>query len=93
LSSVGEKREAAALRATYSAGGARASAERLISPLAEPHSAGRLCEAVALVIGNADYLVGALQNPINDVTAVAETLERQPKLDFAGAGIRHFRKP
>ena len=27
---------------------------------------------VALVIGNADYKVGPLQNPVNDATAVAE---------------------
>jgi uncharacterized caspase-like protein len=36
---------------------------------------------VALVIGNADYKVGALQNPVNDARAVAEALERRLKFD------------
>jgi hypothetical protein len=35
---------------------------------------------VALVIGNAAYKIGPLQNPVNDATAVAEALER--KLGF-----------
>ena len=36
---------------------------------------------VALVIGNADYKIGPLQNPGNDATAVAELLEKQLKFE------------
>ena len=36
---------------------------------------------MALVIGNAEYKVGPLQNPVNDAAAVAEALERQLKFD------------
>jgi hypothetical protein len=36
---------------------------------------------VALVIGNADYKVGPLQNPVNDATAVAAVFEKQLKFD------------
>src|SRR5262245_16843589 len=35
---------------------------------------------VALVIGNADYKIGRLQNPVSDATAVAEAFEK--KLGF-----------
>src|SRR5262245_28785743 len=40
----------------------------MLDPMAGPAEARR----VALVIGNADYKVGPLQNPVNDATAVAE---------------------
>jgi uncharacterized caspase-like protein len=36
---------------------------------------------VALVIGNADYKIGRLANPVNDAEAVAQVLEKQLKLD------------
>ena len=36
---------------------------------------------VALVIGNADYKIGPLQNPVNDASAVAEVFEKQLKFD------------
>ena len=36
---------------------------------------------VALVIGNADYKVGPLQNPVNDATAVADTFEKRLGFD------------
>jgi len=36
---------------------------------------------VALVIGNADYKVGPLQNPVNDAAAVAEAFEKRLKFD------------
>jgi formylglycine-generating enzyme required for sulfatase activity len=36
---------------------------------------------VALVIGNADYKIGRLANPLNDAEAVAEALEKQLKFD------------
>ena len=35
---------------------------------------------VALVIGNADYRIGRLANPVNDAEAVADVLEKQLKL-------------
>jgi uncharacterized caspase-like protein len=50
---------------------------------------------VALVIGNAGYKIGPLQNPVGDATAVAEALEKQLKfdkvilkLDLAAEGFR-----
>src|SRR5262249_26849746 len=36
---------------------------------------------VALVIGNSSYKIGALQNPVNDATAVAEVFERTLRFD------------
>lgn len=36
---------------------------------------------IALVIGNADYKVGPLANPLNDAAAVAEAFEKQLKFD------------
>jgi hypothetical protein len=38
------------------------------------HPSPAEAKRVALVIGNADYGVGPLQNPVNDATSVAETL-------------------
>ena len=57
---------------------------------ADPADARR----VALIIGNADYKIGPLQNPINDATAVAEVFR---KLGFdkvllkPNLGIEQFR--
>jgi formylglycine-generating enzyme required for sulfatase activity/uncharacterized caspase-like protein len=36
---------------------------------------------VALVIGNAEYRIGLLPNPVNDAAAVADAFERQLKFD------------
>ena len=36
---------------------------------------------VALVIGNAEYRIGPLANPVHDAAAVAEALEKQLKFD------------
>src|SRR5262249_9145243 len=36
---------------------------------------------VALVIGNADYKLGPLQNPVTDAEAMAKTLEKELKFD------------
>ena len=36
---------------------------------------------VALVIGNAEYKIGPLANPLNDAAAVAEAFEKQLKFD------------
>src|SRR5262245_15585664 len=36
---------------------------------------------VALVIGNAEYKIGRLTNPVSDAAAVADTLEKQLKFD------------
>ena len=36
---------------------------------------------VALVIGNAEYKIGRLANPVNDAAAVAEALEKQLKFE------------
>jgi hypothetical protein len=36
---------------------------------------------VALVIGNAEYRIGRLANPVNDAAAVAEALEKRLKFD------------
>jgi hypothetical protein len=36
---------------------------------------------VALVIGNSDYRIGRLANPVNDATAAAETFEKRLKFD------------
>jgi surface antigen len=36
---------------------------------------------VALVVGNADYKIGPLQNPVNDAAAVAGTLEQQLRFE------------
>jgi formylglycine-generating enzyme required for sulfatase activity len=48
---------------------------------AEAQLETKLGRRVALVIGNADYKVGPLGNPVNDAEAVAEVLERQLKFD------------
>ena len=50
-------------------------------PAAPPAATAVLGRRVALVIGNAGYKVGPLQNPGNDATAVAEALEKQLKFD------------
>jgi hypothetical protein len=36
---------------------------------------------VALVIGNADYRIGRLQNTVNDADAMAEVLDKQLRFD------------
>lgn len=36
---------------------------------------------VALIIGNADYKVGPLQNPVNDATAIADAFENKLRFD------------
>jgi uncharacterized protein YecT (DUF1311 family) len=36
---------------------------------------------VALIVGNADYKVGPLQNPVNDATAIADALRNKLRFD------------
>jgi Caspase domain len=50
----------------------------LIGALGAPPAEAR---RVALVIGNAEYKVGPLANPVNDARAIAEAFERQLKFD------------
>ncbi len=45
------------------------------------HATPAEARRVALVIGNADYRIGALQNPVNDAAAVAEAFARQLQFD------------
>jgi Caspase domain len=45
---------------------------------ADPASAEK---RVALVIGNADYKIGPLANPVNDATAVGEAFEKALRFD------------
>jgi formylglycine-generating enzyme required for sulfatase activity/uncharacterized caspase-like protein len=47
------------------------------------HASAAPAEArrVALVIGNAEYRIGPLANPVNDAAAFADALERQLKFD------------
>jgi hypothetical protein len=47
----------------------------------EPIAPLALGKRVALVIGNAAYQIGPLQNPINDAEAVAKTLQTELKFD------------
>jgi hypothetical protein len=45
------------------------------------HASPAEARRVALVIGNADYRVGPLQNPVNDAVAVAETFQERLGFD------------
>ena len=45
------------------------------------HATPAQARRVALVIGNADYKVGPLANPVSDAAAVAEAFEKQLKFD------------
>src|SRR5262245_49108316 len=48
---------------------------------------------VALVVGNAEYAIGRLANPVNDAAAVADTLEKQLRFDKAAAEPHARRLP
>jgi hypothetical protein len=51
------------------------------APAPAPSVSAALGRRVALVIGNAAYKIGPLQNPVNDAEAMAKALEKDLKFD------------
>ena len=52
------------------------------------NAAGQTDNRVALVIGNANYDIGALKNPVNDAELMKQTLEELNFDVFYGTDVR-----